>query len=546
MHKGMGLLEGAMIVLVLFSSFYGKRIEAKEITGCAVAEGKVYYDDGSVGNEKVGFDSSGNCVILGTAKEQVLIKDEASTPVTTEPETKPINTPVATAAMGKAVKINAGGPAVGEWLGDTGFTGGTVYKGSGEVSGIDSEVGLTERYGPTIEFSYRVPDGTYKVKLDFVENYFNESYRKFKISTTGPKVLEESLDVFKEAGGKNKLLSKEYTLQASNGVLQLNFEGLVNNALINGIEIVSSDEKTPVASAKPEEKPAPKPADEPAMAPKPVATPTPAPAAPVATGGQAELLSAIRWQFGGRNGQGQDGLDIGLPCVPLSYSWATGGNNGEGPTSPSAASQGRGPQLAGAGYNQIYNVCPRKPAPNARIKYGPMTVLALIDGKWTVVAQGSTDGAAFAEDFLNNQATGADSQDEGGGYRSVRSGIGSAGGEAGSSTGRTMNGGRDEVGFNFHSFLPRFNIDWGKAQAVLVLQKMQCVGPDCALNSYEANVGLDSWASTGSEFDGFKTHGGVSGGRFIPITTKEQWVTNYVGPLEVLNSNPPPVPSAAF
>jgi Malectin domain len=562
MHKRMAGI-GAMIVLVLFSSFYGKRVEAKEITGCAVAEGKVYYDDGSVGNEKVFLNAKGECTVDSTKPTTTSIPEaspyaapKAGLAVVVEaPGVTPEASP--TVAVGfSGVKINAGGPVVGDWKGDGSFTGGQIYKSDATVAGLPTEVGQTERYGSKMNFDYRVPDGTYKVTLSFAENYFSEPYRKFKISTTGPKVLEESLDVFKEAGGKNKLLQKSYELQASNGMIHLEFEGLVNNALVNGIEIVSSDGKTPivVASAKPyarlpgglEEKPAPKPSDEPAMAPKPIATPT-----PVATGGQdaawkagiVELVSAIRWQFGGRNGQSQGGLDIGLPCVPLNYDWATGGPNGQGQTSPQAGTQGRGQQLAGAAYNQIYNVCPRKTAPNARIKYSQMAVLQFRDGNWSEIAKGSHGGAAFAEDFVNNQATGADIQDEGGGYKSVRSGIGSAGGEAGSSTGRSMNNGRDQVGFNFHGFLDRFNIDWSKAQAVLVVQKMQCVGADCALNSYEANVGLDSWASTGSNFDGFKTHGGVSGGRFIPITTTPQWVTNYVGPLNLLDTNPPPVPN---
>jgi Malectin domain len=534
MHKRIGALEAALIGLVMLSAFYGAKVEAKTITGCHVATGEVFYDDGSQAKEKVYLNGKGECTVDSGLKEEA-----APTSPTTE---KPTSPPViaANTEVNGTVRINAGGPAVGDWKGDGSFSGGQIYKSEASVIGLPQEVGQTERYGNKMSFDYRVPDGNYKVTLSFVENYFPSSYRKFKVSTTGPKVLEQSLDVIAEAGGQHKALQKTYELQSSNGMIHLDFEGLTNNALINGIEIVPSDGKTPVvvASAKPEEKPAPKPSDEPALAPKPIATP-----APAATGGQSELLSAIRWQFGGRNGQGQDGSDIGLPCVPLNYDWATGGPNGQGQQSPQAGTQGRGPQLAGAAYNQVYNVCPRKPAPNARIKFSQMVVLQFKDGQWSEVAKGSTGGAAFAEDFVNNQATGADIQDEGNGSRSVRSGIGSAGGEAGSSTGRSMNNGRDQVGFNFHGFLDRFNIDWSKSQAVLVVQKASCVGPDCSKNAYEMNVGLDSWANTGSNFDGFKSHGGVSGGRFIPVTTTPQWVTNYVGPLDLLNTNPPPVPN---
>ena len=117
---------------------------------------------------------------------------------------------------------------------------------------------------------------------------------------------------------------------------------------------------------------------------------------------------------------------------------------------------------------------------------------------------------------------------------------------AGGSTGRT--GVDGPVGYNFHGFPDRFNINWADAKAVVVAQAMRCVPntgtdlSDCQKLGYIANVGLDSWATTTSAFDNFKTHGGVSGGRFKPVTTSWQVFTNYIGPLGSGNIPSPPVP----
>jgi hypothetical protein len=254
-----------------------------------------------------------------------------------------------------------------------------------------------------------------------------------------------------------------------------------------------------------------------------------------------QFAQAISFDFEGENGVPQSGgASIGYPCgVPNNYSWKFGTT---GTIDISQAIQGRGPQLAGAGYNQVYNACGsagRPSVPNARVEFTPMIVQAFIDGRWTQVVSQAHGGAAFAEDFVNNQATGADIRDEGNGHSSVRSGIGNAAGGAGSSTGRSAQDG--PVGYNFHGFPDRFAIDWSKAKAIVVSQAMRCVGSDCTENGYIANVGLDSWATTSSNFDGFKSHGGVSGGRFKPVTAGWQIYTNFVGDYRSIPT--PPVPT---
>ena len=200
---------------------------------------------------------------------------------------------------------------------------------------------------------------------------------------------------------------------------------------------------------------------------------------------------------------------------------------------------------------QIYNACgpSRLTVPNARIEFTELIVLyyAASDSAWHPAVRQPIGGAAFVEDFVGNEATGADIRDEAAtGHRSARSGIGNAAMDAGRSTGRRVEDG--EVGFNFHGFPDRFTLDWADARAVVVVQAMRCISDsgadltDCERLGYIANVGLDSWASVSSPFDGFATHGGVGGSRFKPVTTQWQLFVNYLGPRDFSGVSAPPVP----
>jgi hypothetical protein len=271
---------------------------------------------------------------------------------------------------------------------------------------------------------------------------------------------------------------------------------------------------------------------------------------------QAQYEAAISFDQGpGNNGipaSNPTAGSVGYPCgVPNSYSWKWYADTSGG-TDIAQAIAGRGQQLAGAGYNQVYNACPgpntRKSMSNARIEFTELVAdyYSISQNKWVRAVKQPVGGAAFAEDFVNNQATGADIRDEGQGHKSVRSGIGNAASGAGGSTGRFVEDGA--VGYNFHGFPDRFNINWADAKAVVVSQAMRCIPNtgtdlgDCNKLGYIANVGLDSWASTGSNFDGFRTHGGVSGSRFKPVTTNWQVFVNYVGPRSFSGITAPPVP----
>ena len=264
----------------------------------------------------------------------------------------------------------------------------------------------------------------------------------------------------------------------------------------------------------------------------------------------AQYRAAIDFDYEGENGKSptnSSAPSVGYPCgVPSSYSWKYGTRS---VSDIAKAVSGRGSQAAAAAYNQVYNACgTRKSVPNARIEFTDMVVYYYSTklGRWVKALQQSMGGAAFAEDFVNNQATQADIRNEAQGHKSVRSGIGNAAQPGGSNVNRT--GGDGAVGYNFHGFPNRFNLNWADVKAVVVAQAMRCIPDrgsnlsDCQKLGYIANVGLDSWATASSNFDNFKTHGGVSGGRFKPVTTNWQVFTNYVGALKSNGLPMPPVP----
>lgn len=149
--------------------------------------------------------------------------------------------------------INSGGGAVGSFVADTGYSGGTAVSNTSatiNTSGITNPapqaVYQSERYG---NFSYTVPGlvagAAYRVRLHFVESYWQQAgQRVFNVSINGTPYLS-SFDIYAAAGATNKAVIKEFNVAASAaGNISLQFSSLVNNAKVDGIEVLPI---TPVA-----------------------------------------------------------------------------------------------------------------------------------------------------------------------------------------------------------------------------------------------------------------------------------------------------------
>lgn len=131
---------------------------------------------------------------------------------------------------------SAGNP----WSADTGFSGGgTVDRGAISIAGTsDPRIYQTERYGMS-GYALPVVNGRYTVKLHFAETFSRitaAGQRVFSVSVEGTGIA--NLDVFAQAGGRNKALIKTVTVTVSDGQLSLGFTPSVQQAILSGIEVV--------------------------------------------------------------------------------------------------------------------------------------------------------------------------------------------------------------------------------------------------------------------------------------------------------------------
>lgn len=157
----------------------------------------------------------------------------------------PTPTPTVTVPYG----VNTGGSTVGSYIADTGFSGGSLYTTTSNVdtSGVTNAapeaVYKSVRYG---NFTYTLPNQTpntnYILRMHFNELYWNSvGSRVFDVSVNGTQVLND-YDILDEAGGKNKAVVEEIPVTAnSSGNLVVQFSTVVDNAMVNGLEVVAAE-----------------------------------------------------------------------------------------------------------------------------------------------------------------------------------------------------------------------------------------------------------------------------------------------------------------
>ena len=142
-------------------------------------------------------------------------------------------------------QIDSGGGATGAFVADTFFSGGNSYgvnqaiSTAGVANAAPMAVYQSLRYG---NFAYNmpslVPGTTYTVRLHFAEVYFTTAgQRVFNVTINGTTALS-NFDIV-AVGGANKALVKDFTTVAdSNGKINITFTSVVNNAQVNGVEII--------------------------------------------------------------------------------------------------------------------------------------------------------------------------------------------------------------------------------------------------------------------------------------------------------------------
>jgi len=160
-----------------------------------------------------------------------------------------VTTPAASATV---IRVNAGGPQYTDsanqvWAADTGFTGGSITTVSHQIFGTsDPALYQSDRWdpptAPEMSYAFNVPNGSYTVKLHFVEHWSGGQAvgrRIFDVSIENQLVLD-NLDIFAQAGGYT-LLVKTFQVTVADGQLNINFaHGSADDPLIGAIEILSN------------------------------------------------------------------------------------------------------------------------------------------------------------------------------------------------------------------------------------------------------------------------------------------------------------------
>ena len=99
----------------------------------------------------------------------------------------------------------------------------SVYTATGKVSGTqDGELYRLQAFGPPGSLVYRIPrlaPGLCTVELLFAETFWEEpGKRVFDVAINGQRVLRD-FDIFRDAGGKNRAVVKQFEVNAPDGVV---------------------------------------------------------------------------------------------------------------------------------------------------------------------------------------------------------------------------------------------------------------------------------------------------------------------------------------
>lgn len=207
----------------------------------------------------------------------------------------------AAATAAAAFKLNVGGSAAaGGWAADDPalLRGASVARAltpAVPVTSGDAAVYTTCRYAPasgTFALSIPVPAaGAYTVRLHWAEVWWGATAvgaRRFAVSLEGVPVLND-YDIFADVGASVPA-AKGFTANVTDGAVDIELSGVVQNAVLMGVEVdpVSpgggTPSATPVASPTSVATPAPAASATPAATPAPVASATPGASSPPAAG----------------------------------------------------------------------------------------------------------------------------------------------------------------------------------------------------------------------------------------------------------------------
>ena len=145
-------------------------------------------------------------------------------------------------------KINVGGNAYGDFYADKefvtdssnyGFMEGTKSVASDPIANTNDDTIFQSEINGLAKYVVRVPNGKYKIKLLFAENYFSTiGKRVFDVYVQSNLVID-GLDIFKEVGAKAALEKIIDDVEVNDNILDIHFAAQIERPLLNGIIIES-------------------------------------------------------------------------------------------------------------------------------------------------------------------------------------------------------------------------------------------------------------------------------------------------------------------
>ena len=145
-------------------------------------------------------------------------------------------------------KINVGGNAYGDFYADKefvtdssnyGFMEGAKGVVSDPIANTNDDTIFQSEINGLAKYVVRVPNGKYKIKLLFAENYFNTiGKRVFDVYVQGNLVIN-GLDIIQEVGGKTALEKVIDNVEVNDYLLDIHFAAQIERPFLNGIIIES-------------------------------------------------------------------------------------------------------------------------------------------------------------------------------------------------------------------------------------------------------------------------------------------------------------------
>ena len=149
------------------------------------------------------------------------------------------------------VRINAGGPEYTDpngnvWIADEYYNTGESFSTVSPIAGTDLDfIYQTDRWdnfgGEELSYAIPVDNGTYTIRLHFAEIYQDAAQvgvRQFNVTVEGQ--TQSNIDLFATAGYLTAT-SLDFIATINDGIVNIDFEHVLENPKINGIEIYTED-----------------------------------------------------------------------------------------------------------------------------------------------------------------------------------------------------------------------------------------------------------------------------------------------------------------